>query len=160
MHSKQYKKKYAINAQLIIIGSGELESDINNLVNKAENIKMLGYKSQEDIFELLSVANVFVLPSGDGETWGLVTNEALNAAIPVILSNRVGSCRDLATKANGFTFTLDNELELTRLMEELLSNPDRRSSMGRCSLELLKIYNPQTVVDGIVNSIKSCVKNK
>lgn len=154
---KAIEKKDAVNAQLIIVGSGDLEFEIQNLTKGVENIKTLGYKSQEDIFELLSISNVFILPSGDGETWGLVTNEAMNAGIPVILSDRIGSCRDLATDLNGYKFGLDDELQLTRFMQELLTDPEKRKSMGKYSLELLKIYSPETVVGGIVNAIKSCL---
>jgi glycosyltransferase involved in cell wall biosynthesis len=146
------------SSQLLIIGSGELESELKLLTKGSQNIKMFGYKSQEEIFELLAVSDIFVLPSGDGETWGLVTNEALNAGIPIIISDRVGSARDLATNANGIIFKLDDESELTKAIDLLLSDAERRRSMGKCSIELLKIYDPRTVVEGIVNSIKSCYK--
>ena len=146
------------SSQLLIVGSGELESELKLLTKGSQNIKMLGYKSQEEIFELLAVSDIFVLPSGDGETWGLVTNEALNAGIPIIISDRVGSARDLATNANGIIFKLDDESELKKAIELLLSDAERRRSMGICSIELLKIYDPQAVVEGIVNSIKSCCK--
>ena len=44
-----------------------------------------------------AAADVFVLPSKLHETWGLVVNEAMNFALPVIVSHKVGCAADIAS---------------------------------------------------------------
>ena len=40
-------------------------------------------------------ADLLVLPSRHGETWGLVVNEALHHGVPVVVSEAVGCAPDL-----------------------------------------------------------------
>lgn len=141
------------NCALVIVGSGELEEKIKSEISGIDNVILLGYKTQDEIFEVLSLANIFVLPSGNGETWGLVVNEALNAGLPVILSDRVGSSSDLISNDNGIIFKLDSVNELTSALDHLSTNRNLRAEMGRKSLELLNIYNSTTIVNGILSAI-------
>ena len=143
------------NVKLLIVGSGELEDSLKKYV-KQQNIKNVifaGYQSQENLPKFLLLSDVFVLPSGVGETWGLAVNEALNFGLPVILSNMVGSAKDLATKNNGFIFKLDDIDDLSNCMKRLI-DPKLRKKMSEESLKLVNIYSPENVVKGILKAIE------
>jgi glycosyltransferase involved in cell wall biosynthesis len=53
--------------------------------------------------------DLFVLPSGYGETWGLAVNEALACHRPVLVSDRVGCAPDVVKQGNnGWVFPADD----------------------------------------------------
>jgi glycosyltransferase involved in cell wall biosynthesis len=54
-----------------------------------------GFLNQSQIPEAYAVADMLVLPSDHGETWGLVVNEAMASGIPAIVSDQVGCAVDL-----------------------------------------------------------------
>lgn len=78
------------NTELNIIGSGELENEIKKIINNNEKIKLHGFIQPNDLYKIYSKNNVFILPSWhDG--WGLVINEAMGAAMPIISTKNVGA---------------------------------------------------------------------
>ena len=56
---------------------------------------MAGFQNQTQLSRFYHAADVFVLPSRVGETWGLVVNEALHHGLPCVVSDRVGCAPDL-----------------------------------------------------------------
>jgi glycosyltransferase involved in cell wall biosynthesis len=55
----------------------------------------LGFQNQREVGRGYAVADVLVFPSRQGETWGLVVNEALQFGLAVIASDHPGCVRDL-----------------------------------------------------------------
>jgi glycogen(starch) synthase len=75
-----------VDGDLVIAGSGPDEERIRRLVETsglAGRVRMVGWVSGTEKFELLSSARLVVVPSR-GETFGLVAVEALGAGTPVI----------------------------------------------------------------------------
>lgn len=143
------------NIKLIYVGSGELREQLQtrtHALSLDKRIIFAGYKTQEEIKNIMFASDLFVLPSGDGETWGLVVNEALASGLPVITSDRVGSARDLATDDNGAIFELDNAANLGQVISEFVSLK-KLDIFGENSLKLSRIYSPETVVLGIREAI-------
>jgi len=91
----------------IAVGEGKLRSQFESQM-KAElgdRALFVGFKNQSELGEFYAMADVLVLPSQNGETWGLVVNEALQFGLKVIASDKVGSSRDLIqTENQGYTF--------------------------------------------------------
>jgi len=92
--------------RLKLVGSGPLEGQLRRQVQQAgvaDRVDFLGFRSGSEISRLLADSLALVLVS-TVEQWGLVTNEALAAGIPLIVSNPVGA-RDLLVRnlVNGFT---------------------------------------------------------
>ena len=58
-------------------------------------MRWLGFQNQADLPRLYAAADVLVLPSGWGETWGLVVNEAMAVGTPCVVSDAVGCAPDL-----------------------------------------------------------------
>ena len=89
-----------IPLQLLFVGSGDLEPEINRLarqVNKhgCRHIVLAGFLNQSEITEAYSISDLMVLPSDASETWGLVVNEAQAAGLPTAVSSSCGSAVDL-----------------------------------------------------------------
>ncbi|MGL4232451.1 MAG: glycosyltransferase, partial [Casimicrobium sp.] len=78
---------------------------------------------------------VFVLPSTNQETWGLVVNEAMLFGMPAIVSNQVGSAQDLVIEGEtGWTFE-GGAIDLARAMHVAIENRSQLKSMGAAACE-------------------------
>jgi len=86
--------------------------DKSNEYNISHRVKFLGLQDRSSLDQLYRKADVLVLPSGYGETWGLVVNEGLEWGTPVIISDMVGCSQDLC-RNNGYIFQYKNVKDLT-----------------------------------------------
>lgn len=91
---------------LTIVGKGELESALKQRAK--DNIHFIGFIENEALGEIYRSHDVFILPSRS-EAWGLVVEEAIYWNLPVIVSDRVGSYKDLVEyPQTGVVFKLDD----------------------------------------------------
>lgn len=74
------------NVELRIAGKGVQYEEIQNTIEelKCNNIKMLGYVSDDELVEWYQKANLVVIPSVDGEGFGLPIIEAMACGTPVL----------------------------------------------------------------------------
>ena len=99
--------------ELNIIGEGILKDKLQSIAK--DNIHFLGYINNKELSKYYQENDVFVLPSLS-ESWGLVVEEALNNGLPVIVSDRVGCNKDLATKEMGLIFQCNNPNSLKKAL--------------------------------------------
>lgn len=132
---------------LIIAGSGDLSTEMEALIlnSGVQNIKMLGYKNQQELPYIYGAMDVFVLPSGIGETWGLVVNEAMTFDLPVIVSNVVGSAHDLV-KENGYMFNCDDRLDLIKKMKLIKRVLADNDMVRKSSKEIVTNYSYDEII--------------
>jgi len=108
---------------LVMVGEGELRTEIENFINdnKLANVHLPGFINQSEIVKYYAVADVFVLCSGEGETWGLSVNEAMNFNLPVVVSEMAGCAHDLVQfGVNGFVFKCGNVRVLANQINQAL----------------------------------------
>jgi len=137
---KAYKELYSNTAALIFLGDGELKDDMQNYISKNElkDVYLTGFKNQSEVGKYFAAADIFVLPSGAGETWGLVVNEAMNFALPVIVSDLPGSGYDLVIEnENGFMYRSGETAILKKKLETLITDDQVRQSFGKRSLHII-----------------------
>src|SRR2546422_11478662 len=80
---------------LLFVGDGPSRGEIEGRAGRLGSaVRFLGFRNQSELPALYDLCDVFVLPSLF-EPWGLVVNEVMNAARPVIVSDRVGAAPDL-----------------------------------------------------------------
>jgi glycosyltransferase involved in cell wall biosynthesis len=143
-------KKIENNVRLLLVGNGILEKKIKERINRlplqiSSAITLLPFQDQHQIKLLYRVSNVFVLSSkGPQETWGLSVNEALACGIPVIVSDKCGSSKDLVKhEENGLIFESDNCQDLIQKME-MMCNNDFRNGLAAKATDSLKNYTYQS----------------
>jgi glycosyltransferase involved in cell wall biosynthesis len=102
---------------LLLLGDGEMRAEILSLLENESKIHFIGFVNQSDLPTYYSISDALVLPSGVGETWGLVANEALNFDLKLIISDLVGSAYDLIYDNNGSTFQCDSLQDLINAIE-------------------------------------------
>ena len=118
------------NAALVIVGDGDLKSQLEDYVNKKRiaNVFFEGYIGFPENVEYYKMADVFIIPS-QNEPWGLVVNEALAMGIPVIASDTVGCVMDLISNGeNGFVFKSNDKKDLAEKMSKIFEYDIERLS--------------------------------
>jgi glycosyltransferase involved in cell wall biosynthesis len=93
------------------------------------NVVAVGPKSGAALEAEYATADVFVLPSVE-DGWGLVTNEAMSAGLPVIVSDHAGSAEIVRDGVNGFVVPAHDAGALTDRMALLLADAGLRARMG------------------------------
>ena len=129
----------APKAHLLFVGSGELGNEMRskcNVVFDAESIptsdlrpptsemkpraSFAGFLNQTEISKAYVAADVLVLPSDYGETWGLVVNEAMASGLPCIISDHCGCAPDLGRLGSNATFHFGDVEDLARRLHDLI----------------------------------------
>ena len=98
-----------------------------------------------------AIADLFVICSGVGETWGLVTNEAMNFGLPIVASDLTGCSDDLVEEGkNGFVFRYGDTSDLAKKISAVAAMPESdRARFGTRSLEIIDRYSYQTIITGL-----------
>lgn len=134
------------NIKYQIIGSGPLEESLKNLVktlNLQNEVRFLGYKTQDEIYLLLSKADIFILTgvtSQDGrqENQGLVIQEAQAMNLPVIVSDIGGVPEGMIDNVTGILVKEKDVEGIVAAMEILINNDELRKNMGAKGREFVK----------------------
>jgi len=155
---KAFKIINTPNVHLVLMGDGPLRNEIEENIqkNKLPNVHLTGFVNQSEISKYYSVADVFVMCSGIGETWGLSTNEAMNFRLPIILSNTTGSSRDLVQNGkNGFVFPEGNIAELAQCIDSIFSDSFDTVTAGEISFKLISNFSINVISDNILMELKN-----
>lgn len=137
-------------AWLWIVGEGDLTAEVNLAAERNPKIRALGRRSDEDLWRIYAASDVVVVPSYE-EPWGLVVNEAMAAAKPVIGSNRVGCVEDLVFhESTGLVIEPKDVGALQNAMQWLLDHPLSRVEMGQAAATLMKKWTLEDEVDNII----------
>jgi len=94
-----------------------------------DRIRFLGFR--EDIPAVMSVFDIFILPSVFPEPFGLVTVDAMLAGTPVIATRHGGSLDIVREGTDGFLVAPGEPDTLADKVETLLNDPELRRAMGR-----------------------------
>ncbi|RMG37969.1 MAG: glycosyltransferase [Methanobacteriota archaeon] len=133
------------NKYLLMVGDGPLREKIERrlMEKKLVNVSITGFINQSELPKYYSVADVLVLCSGIGETWGLVVNEAMNFGLPIIISDMPGSAYDLVEHGkNGYRFQTGDIDQLAHYLEQ--SRSLDRTVVRKINHALLKVFDYHT----------------
>ena len=136
---------------LVFAGDGMA---IDRLKSAAETIQpgivcFPGFAHREDLAAFYALADALVLPT-HSDPWGLVVNEAMACATPVIVTNVAGCAEDLVQDGwNGYIVPPRNAESLCNTMGLLLKHPDRRTEMGIRSRQRIADNSPEKCAEGL-----------
>ena len=108
----RYRELAAADARgLVMVGGGALEGELRARVAALgldDAVEITGFVDAAEVARRLAAARALLLPSIE-EQWGLVVNEALAFALPVVVGQAVGA-RDLLVEdgVNGFVRASDD----------------------------------------------------
>ena len=152
------KEDFSLNeSELWFIGDGEDKSALEKILkeNPSDDVKLLGFKNQTELPEYFSQCDVFVLPS-EKEPFGLVINEVMNFAKPIITTNEVGAAKDLVKDGeNGWVVEAGCLNSLARVLKRIIAGQHNLKSMGNKSLEIINGWSYSEDIAGIKSALKS-----
>jgi glycosyltransferase involved in cell wall biosynthesis len=142
--------------KLIMMGDGELRNEMEVFIsqnNLTDRVILTGFVNQKNIEKYYALSDIFVMPSGLGETWGLSVNEAMNFALKLIVSDISGCSIDLVIEEKtGWVYESGNIDQLTNKLKMAVSssklNPDDFFS-------ILEKYSYPTVIESLKKIINS-----
>jgi L-malate glycosyltransferase len=137
-------------AKLVLIGDGPDRGTAEHLVRRKKlgsDVFFLG--KQDRIYELLGLADLFLLPS-DLESFGLAALEAMACEVPVIATN-VGGVPEVVTHGvDGYLVDPRDVAAAAKFAIQILSRADRGKEMGKqarvdarkkfCSNDVIPLY--------------------
>jgi len=141
----------------LMIGDGPLRpACAREVLEIKAPILFTGFLNQREILEGYVAADALVLPS-DGETWGLVVNEAMVCGRPCFVSDQVGSGPDLIAEGiNGAMFPSGNSDWLAGLLRQYADRP-RLGAMGQHARESIDRYSPRVAADRLVAAVTNAL---
>ncbi|KKW34082.1 MAG: Glycosyltransferase [Candidatus Uhrbacteria bacterium GW2011_GWC2_53_7] len=132
---------HAVDANLGIVGSGELESEVETFTKERSGITFYGRRSPIEVRSLMARARLLVVPSLCYENAPTVIMEALSLGTPVVASN-IGGIPELIREGEGVLVEPGNAEALREAITAELKKPlDRekiKQSATRFSLEVYK----------------------
>jgi 1,2-diacylglycerol 3-alpha-glucosyltransferase len=159
----KYRQQAGDNTwDLVLCGDGELRPQIEQQITELglQNVVHLpGFLQQAEMLPYFAHAGGFIHGS-TMEQWGLVVNEAMAAALPVLVSNRCGCFEDLIIEGvNGFGFDPENSSQLTNLMLTISAENFARQKMGQAGLKHIQNFAPDRFANGLMQAVNYAIKN-
>jgi glycosyltransferase involved in cell wall biosynthesis len=137
-----------------VLGDGEMRAQIETLAADTPRVRVhfLGFQNQTRLSRYYHAADLMVLPSRRGETWGLVVNEALHHGTPCVVSDAVGCSPDLIQPgATGHTFHTGSAMSLAAAVRSAMSLTGRADKRERCRAQVSQ-YTVAAAARGIAQA--------
>lgn len=147
---------------LVFVGEGEERRHLEHRVIESQlsRVRFAGFINQTEMPRYYDLGDVFVLPSQQ-EPWGLAVNEAMNAAKPVIVSDRVGCAQDVVRAGqNGFVVPAGDVDGLASALLRLVRDRELRAAMGRQSLHIVSEFSFEQDLRGLKQALHHVCKSR
>ena len=116
--------------ELLIVGDGPARAALERLAQQAfPPARFLGERRGTELDELLSQADLFVLPG----TGGLAVQQAMAHGLPVVVAEADGTQRELVGPDNGWLVVPGDLPGLIETLQRALADPARLRRMGQAS---------------------------
>ncbi|HQQ96791.1 MAG TPA: glycosyltransferase family 4 protein [Cyclobacteriaceae bacterium] len=143
--------------EVVMMGDGPLRDSLLESCKEMSlnSVRLTGFVNQTEIVNYYALADIFVLPSGQGETWGLVVNEAMLFGLPVVVSETVGSADDLVvSESNGYHYPEGDIDKLASCLRRLAEDGARRRRAGEYSRKVVAGYSYDVMIEQILQALK------
>ncbi len=150
--------QHEIPSKLLLIGDGPERSNIEKTCRElkvCDKVTFLG--KQEAIEEILSVCDLFILPS-ERESFGLSALEAMACEVPVISTNAGGLAEVNIHGKTGYTSEIGNYEEMAQFALDLLQNEEKLESFRHAALEQAKKFNLEDIRLQYIELYKKLIK--
>jgi len=144
---------------LVIVGDGEERAALERQASATgfDSIRFCGFRNQSELPRFFDLATVFVLPARH-EPWGLIVNEAMNAARPVIVSDDVGCATDLIDDGvDGCIYPVGDVGALENALRRVLDTPGVAETMGQRAFKRIQSWSFAEDIQGLRRALASVV---
>lgn len=149
------------NTIYLIAGDGELKETIEKFSKRYQlDVRLLGYKSEDEMLDLYAIADVFVMPSLSDPN-PLTCIEACWCSLPLLVSKHVGNYPELVEEGvNGYIIDYGKPDESKKKISAIISADAywQNNAKTKSYVKVSNRYMSNTVVKGIVELV--CMKKK
>ncbi len=144
-----FKNNNYLNAELVLVGSGVLRSDLQKKIktyNLEDIIKIKGPfmgETKKSLYEEFNLADVFVTAS-TSETQSMVLLQSMAATMSSIVAN-AGPLPKLVADNRGLIFNPHNKKEIAEAMKKIYLETDLRREMAKNSYNYVAKYSVRNI---------------
>jgi phosphatidylinositol alpha-mannosyltransferase len=144
--------------RLLIAGPGDAD-DVRERVPVAyrDRVHLLGEVTEEDKTRVLHSVDVFCSPNTGGESFGIVTAEAMAAGAAIVASDLEAFRMVLRGGTAGDLFANGDAADLARVASALLDDPVRRAELSVAALDAVRDYDWSVVARDVVSVYETVV---
>ena len=144
---------------LVFVGDGVARTELQGRATGIipGKVQFPGFKQRDELATYYACSDMFVFPT-HSDPWGLVVNEAMSCALPIVVSSAAGCAADLVTNDwNGRVIEAGSVEQLTAAMNDLAVDIRTLGEMGKRSRERISGYTPELCAQGIANAaLENC----
>ncbi len=144
--------------RLLVAGPGDIEDQRRSLpAELRDRAVFLGEVSEQDKIRFLHSVDVFCSPNMGGESFGIVTVEAMAAGAAIVASDIPAFHDVLRGGLAGELFTTGDAAALAEAAGRLLDNPARRAELSVAALDAVAEYDWGTVARRVLSVYETVV---
>ena len=131
------------SAHLLIIGDGPMRDILQQKIyslNLQNEIKFLGRVTEEEKFQYLSLADVYV-STAMHEGFGIVFLEAMECGLPVVCYDRGGQGDFLRNEKTGYLISIGDKKSFVTDLLFLLSHPELKAKICSFNREYVRSFH-------------------
>ena len=115
--------------------------------NKLEHVHFVGFKRKAELQDYYAAADLFILLTR-GDVWGLVVNEAMMHALPVISTPFCIAAKELVKEGeNGYLVGLEEIEPIKKAVLDILEDEKRLAGYSKKSLEMIQDYTIEKMAE-------------
>src|ERR1700677_2255578 len=147
------------NLRLLIAGgSGDADDQLHKVPEHLrDRMTVLGAVSDEDKVRMLHSVDVFCSPNTGGESFGIVTAEAMAPGVRIVARDIAAFRRVLRNGEPGRLSTPGNPADLARAAARLLDDPARRAALSNAALTAVAQYDWSVVARDVMSVYETVV---
>ena len=146
------------NLRLLIAGPGDAGEQQGKLpAALRDRAVFLGEVTETEKVRVLHSVDVFCSPNTGGESFGIVTAEAMAAGVPVVASDIEAFRQVLRNGKAGELFASGDSADLARAAGKLLNDPARRAELTVAALAAVAAYDWEVVAREVLSVYETVV---
>jgi phosphatidyl-myo-inositol alpha-mannosyltransferase len=158
-----HKKNMLFNVRVIIAGKGPQEARLKQFVKEkglGKVVIFLGYVSEDDKPDILASADIAVMPSTGGESFGIVLVEAMAAGADVVIA---GNNKGYRTVMSGHKDQLVNPADIdafAKALKHFLLNRRARTRAKKWQTARALEYDVRIIGTKLLETYSVALRNK
>ena len=144
--------------RLLVAGPGDAGDALHRVpAPLRDRVVLLGPIRDQDKARVLHSVDVFCSPNTGGESFGIVTAEAMAVGAPIVASDIEAFQQVLRGGQAGELFTTGDPADLARAAGRLLDDPARRASLSTAALSAVEQYDWSVVARAVLSVYETVV---
>jgi len=148
------------NVYTVIIGDGILFDRLQKQIKDSQlsnRVFLLGFKSREEVLEILNCSNIFIMPSrSEGLPFALL--EAAAVGMPIV-ATRCGGITEVVSENEAMLIPVGDTGALASGIETLLKDPNKAVELGKSAMnKILDEFNVSAQISATKQSYINALK--